>query len=47
MPKSLLEARGLITADYQNYLEKEWLSGLRKISGIGESGCVFNHKINT
>jgi len=28
-PKSLKEARGLITADYQNYLEKEWIRDLR------------------
>ena len=28
-PKSLNEARGLITADYQNYLEKEWIRDLR------------------
>ena len=29
-PKSLEEARGLITADYQAYLEKEWIEQLRK-----------------
>ncbi len=29
-PKSLSEARGLISADYQNYLEKEWIEQLRK-----------------
>lgn len=29
-PKSISEARGLITADYQNYLEKEWIGKLRK-----------------
>jgi len=29
-PKSISEARGLITSDYQNYLEKEWLKELRK-----------------
>jgi peptidyl-prolyl cis-trans isomerase SurA len=28
-PKSLDEAKGLITADYQNQLEKEWISSLR------------------
>jgi peptidyl-prolyl cis-trans isomerase SurA len=27
--KELSEARGLITADYQNYLEKEWIASLR------------------
>ncbi|MDO9001479.1 MAG: peptidylprolyl isomerase [Bacteroidota bacterium] len=29
-PKSLGECRGLVTADYQNYLEKEWLDYLKK-----------------
>ena len=28
-PKSLEEAKGLITADYQNLLEKEWIDSLR------------------
>ena len=28
-PKSLEEAKGLITADYQNELEKEWIASLR------------------
>ncbi len=28
-PKSLDDARGLITADYQTYLEKEWIKELR------------------
>lgn len=28
--KSLNEARGLITADYQNYLEKQWIEQLNK-----------------
>jgi len=28
-PKLLNESRGLITADYQNFLEKEWISQLR------------------
>jgi peptidyl-prolyl cis-trans isomerase SurA len=28
-PKKLAECRGLVTADYQNYLEKEWISNLR------------------
>ena len=28
-PKTLGEARGLITADYQNYLEKEWIKELK------------------
>ena len=29
-PKSLDEARGMITADYQGYLEKDWIESLRK-----------------
>ena len=29
-PKSLDEARGVITADYQSYLEKAWIESLRK-----------------
>lgn len=28
-PKSLKEARGLVTSDYQSYLEKEWIKELR------------------
>ncbi len=27
--KTLTEAKGIVTADYQNYLEKEWLKSLR------------------
>ncbi|CAN5418951.1 peptidylprolyl isomerase [soil metagenome] len=29
-PKSLEEAKGLVTADYQGFLEKEWIDSLRK-----------------
>jgi len=29
-PKTLSDARGLITADYQNYLEQEWIKDLKK-----------------
>ena len=29
-PKSLDEARGLITSDYQNYLEQEWIKELKQ-----------------
>jgi peptidyl-prolyl cis-trans isomerase SurA len=30
LPKKISEAKGAITADYQDYLEKEWESALRK-----------------
>ncbi|HRY98793.1 MAG TPA: peptidylprolyl isomerase [Bacteroidales bacterium] len=30
MPKELPECRGLVTADYQTYLEKEWIRELRQ-----------------
>jgi peptidyl-prolyl cis-trans isomerase SurA len=33
-PKKLAECRGMVTSDYQNYLEKDWIANLRK-----------NHKI--
>lgn len=29
-PKTLQEARGVITSDYQNQLEKEWVAGLKQ-----------------
>jgi peptidyl-prolyl cis-trans isomerase SurA len=29
-PKTLDEARGLVTADYQTYLEKEWIKELKE-----------------
>lgn len=29
-PKAFAEAKGLITADYQNYLEKEWIESLKQ-----------------
>lgn len=29
-PKSLKEARGIVTTDYQNFLEREWMDELRK-----------------
>ena len=29
-PKRLQDARGLVTSDYQDYLEKEWIKELRK-----------------
>jgi peptidyl-prolyl cis-trans isomerase SurA len=29
-PKSYQDSKGIVTADYQNYLEKEWLESLKK-----------------
>lgn len=29
-PKTLAEARGLVTAEYQNHLEKQWIDSLKK-----------------
>lgn len=41
-PKLLSEARGLITADYQNYLEKEWIAELRNKYPVKVNREVFN-----
>lgn len=30
MPKPLKDIRGIVVSDYQNYLEKSWMSGLRE-----------------
>jgi len=38
--KSINEARGLITADYQNYLEKQWIEKLRK-----EHSVIINKEL--
>jgi peptidyl-prolyl cis-trans isomerase SurA len=29
-PKKLSEARGLVTSEYQNFLDKQWVEELRK-----------------
>lgn len=41
-PKSLDEAKGIITADYQNHLEKEWISGLRTKYPVTVNEDVLN-----
>ncbi|MBP7496679.1 MAG: peptidylprolyl isomerase, partial [Bacteroidales bacterium] len=41
-PKTLKEARGLITADYQNYLEQQWISELKRKYPVIINQEVFN-----
>lgn len=42
VPKTIKEARGLITADYQNFLEKEWINDLRKKYTVKVNREVFD-----
>lgn len=42
MPKSLEEAKGVITADYQTELEKEWIASLRKKYAVEVNQTVVN-----
>lgn len=41
-PKLLSEVRGAMTADYQNYLEKEWITELRTKYTVNVDREVFN-----
>lgn len=41
-PKSLAEAKGIITADYQNYLEKEWLAYLKNKYSVKVDEAVLS-----
>jgi len=41
-PKKINEARGLITADYQNYLEKQWIIELRNKYPVTVNKELFN-----
>lgn len=41
-PKTLEEAKGLVTADYQNYLEKEWIDKLRKKYAVSVNEQVLS-----
>jgi len=41
-PKTIAEAKGMITADYQNYLEKEWLSYLKNKYSVKVNEEVLN-----
>lgn len=40
-PKKLNEARGMITADYQNFLEKEWIKELRAKYAVDLDSAVL------
>jgi peptidyl-prolyl cis-trans isomerase SurA len=42
VPKSISEARGLITADYQTFLEKEWIEQLKKKYTVTVDRAVFD-----
>lgn len=41
-PKTLAEAKGIITADYQTYLEKEWLAYLKNKYSVKVNEDVLN-----
>lgn len=41
-PKTLDEAKGIITADYQNHLEKEWIAGLRAKYPVAVKEDILN-----
>lgn len=41
-PKTIPEAKGMITADYQNYLEKEWLAYLKNKYSVKVNDDVLN-----
>ncbi|NVO19793.1 MAG: peptidylprolyl isomerase [Bacteroidetes bacterium] len=45
-PKLLNEARGLITSDYQNFLEKEWIAELRSKYPVKVNREVFDTIFN-
>lgn len=41
-PKTIAEAKGMITAEYQNYLEKEWLAYLKNKYTVKVNDDVLN-----
>jgi len=45
-PKLLSEVRGAMTADYQNYLEKQWIAELRAKYPVSVNRDVFNSILN-
>lgn len=46
-PKALEETRGIVTSDYQNFLEQEWLKELRKKYPVKVNTKVFNELKST
>lgn len=44
-PKKLAEARGYIVADYQDYLEQEWVESLRSLYPVKVNQSVFEKLI--
>ena len=44
-PKTLKEAKGIITADYQNYLEKAWIEELKQKYPVNVDRVVFESLI--
>jgi peptidyl-prolyl cis-trans isomerase SurA len=45
-PKQFSEVRGAATADYQTYLEKNWLDNLRKKYPVAVNDPVFKSLIS-
>ena len=45
-PKTLNEIRGIVTADYQNYLEKQWVATLKAKYPVSVNEEVFKTLIN-
>ena len=41
-PKTIDEAKGLITSDYQNYLEEEWIKELKAKYTVKVNEQVFS-----
>jgi len=46
-PKQLDEARGLVTADYQNYLEKQWIKQLKETYPVKIDESILNLVVAT
>jgi len=46
-PKKFEEAKGLIIADYQNYLEVQWINNLRKKYKVNINNDIFNEFKNS